>query len=128
MKTVYSFDLATGLFLGAVQLNDSDRSPLEPDVWHIPGYCVEVPPPVAGPDQFCRWNGVDWELATIPVAAPEEPKEVDPKAAALQEIADLEAQVSPRRMREAILTGDNAFILSIEKKIVGIRKTLKTLS
>lgn len=70
MKTVYSFDLATGLFLGAVQLNDSDRSPLEPDVWHIPGYCTEVEPPVIGEGQFAKWVGTEWQLADVPKPEP----------------------------------------------------------
>lgn len=42
----------------------------------------------------------------------------------LEAIEELEAQITPRRIREAILTGDNSFILSMETQIEQIRNSL----
>lgn len=66
MKTVFSFDPTTGIYLGTVDLNKSDRSPVEPDVWHIPGYCTEIAPPVLDEGQFATWDGTEWQIADMP--------------------------------------------------------------
>lgn len=42
----------------------------------------------------------------------------------LAQIADLEAQITPRRIREALVSGDNTFILSIESQITALRASL----
>lgn len=70
MKTVFSFDPSTGIYLGTVDLNESDRSPLEPDVWHIPGYCTEIAPPVLDEGQFAKWDGTEWQVADVPKPQP----------------------------------------------------------
>ena len=44
---------------------------------------------------------------------------------ALQGILALEAQITDRRMREAVLTGDNSFIQGIEDQIVVLRGQLQ---
>ena len=36
-------------------------------------------------------------------------------------IAALEAQITPRRLREAVLTGDNSFIQNIDEQIANLR-------
>lgn len=46
------------------------------------------------------------------------------KAEKLAQIAALEAQVTSRRLREAVLSGDNSFIADIDAQIVAIRATL----
>lgn len=46
------------------------------------------------------------------------------KAEKLAQIAALEAQVTPRRIREAVLSGDNSFIADIDAQIAAIRDTL----
>ena len=42
----------------------------------------------------------------------------------LQQIAELESQITPRRYREAIVSGDHSFIEGIELQIEAIRATL----
>jgi len=71
MKTVHSFDYATGRYLGPVVLTDADLSPLEPDVYLVPGNCVEIVPPTPSDGQFVFWNGSDWALGTSPLPEPE---------------------------------------------------------
>lgn len=50
--------------------------------------------------------------------------EADPAAPILQAIAALEAQMTPRRLREALLSGDLSFIESIEQQIADQRAQL----
>lgn len=73
MKTVHSFDYTTGLYLGPVFLNDSDLSPLEPDVYLVPCNCVEVAPPLTSDRQVAQWNGSDWSVVDLPNAKEEVP-------------------------------------------------------
>ena len=47
------------------------------------------------------------------------------KAKIQQEIASLETSITPRRIREALLTGDNSFIQSVEDKIAELRSQIK---
>lgn len=42
----------------------------------------------------------------------------------LDQIVALESSISPRRLREAVLSGDTSFIESIEQQILEIRNTL----
>ena len=46
------------------------------------------------------------------------------RAAIEQQITVLEAQITPRRLREAVLTGDTSFISSIDAQITALRATL----
>jgi hypothetical protein len=64
MKTVHSFNYITGIYLGPVVLTDADLSPLEPDVYLMPGNCVEIAPPTPGDGQFVAWTGSEWALGT----------------------------------------------------------------
>lgn len=57
-KTVYQTD-HLGIYTGTTQ---ADTSPLEADVWLIPGGCVELPPPTPGEHQVPRWDGQCWQL------------------------------------------------------------------
>lgn len=57
-KTVYQTD-HLGVFTGTAE---AERSPLEVDVWHVPGGCVELPPPTPGEFQVPRWDGQHWQL------------------------------------------------------------------
>lgn len=49
---------------------------------------------------------------------------VNPLAATLQQIIELEASITPRRWREAVLTGDSSFIKSVDGQIAALRKAL----
>lgn len=57
-KIVYQTD-HLGIYTGTTV---ADRSPLEPDVWLIPGGCVEVAPPVVPQHKAALWNGKCWQL------------------------------------------------------------------
>lgn len=48
----------------------------------------------------------------------------DPKEAIKSQIAQLEASITPRRLREALLTGDKTFIEGVEAQIAELRKQL----
>lgn len=70
MKIVHSFDYTTGLYLGPVVLGAGDLSPLEPDVYLIPGNCMEASPPAPGENQYVVHVDGQWELREV-VAAPD---------------------------------------------------------
>ena len=57
-KVVYQTD-HLGIYTGKTV---ADRSPLEPDVWLIPGGCVEVAPPAVPEKKAALWNGRKWQL------------------------------------------------------------------
>jgi hypothetical protein len=48
----------------------------------------------------------------------------DPKEAIKAQIASLEASITPRRLREALLTGDKTFIEGVEAQIAALREQL----
>ncbi|OXE36897.1 MAG: hypothetical protein CGW95_04750 [Phenylobacterium zucineum] len=50
--------------------------------------------------------------------------EAERKQGVVAQIAELETQITPRRLREAILLGDSSFISSIEAQIEVLRATL----
>ena len=57
-KTVFQTD-QLGIYIGEAV---ADRSPLEVDVWLIPGGCVETPPPAIPARKAARWLGNKWQL------------------------------------------------------------------
>jgi len=57
-KTVYQTD-NLGLYVGPTL---ADPSPLEQDVWLIPGGCVETPPPEIPQYKAALWRGEQWQL------------------------------------------------------------------
>lgn len=57
-KIVYQTD-HLGIFTGETV---ADRSPLEVDVWLIPGGCVEVAPPKVPEKKAALWDGKRWKL------------------------------------------------------------------
>lgn len=61
-KIVYSFDALTGQFIGALTLTESDMSPLEPGVWHIPAHCLEIAPPDAPEGMYAAEVDGQWVL------------------------------------------------------------------
>lgn len=50
--------------------------------------------------------------------------QIDPAEAVRQQIAELEASVTPRRLREAVLTGDHSFVESVDKQIAALRRSI----
>ena len=57
-KVVYQTD-HLGIYTGKTV---ADRSPLEPNVWLIPGGCVEVAPPAVPERKAAFWDGRKWQL------------------------------------------------------------------
>ena len=57
-KVVYQTD-HLGIYTGKTV---ADRSPLESDVWLIPGGCVEVAPPAVPAKKAALWDGRKWQL------------------------------------------------------------------
>ena len=77
-KTVSSFDPATGIYTGEVQLDDSDISPMEPGVFLLPGNTVDIKCPVAPAGHQARFVQGEWVIEEISYAAviPERPPEI----------------------------------------------------
>lgn len=48
----------------------------------------------------------------------------DSRSVTLNAIAELEMKITPRRIREALVTGDKSFIESIEAQVAALRATL----
>lgn len=72
-----------------------------------------------------------WNFTNIPCPTAEElvvckiaVEAKQSKQAKLAQIAELEAQVTPRRIREAVISGDNSFIANIDAQIAAIRATI----
>ena len=55
---------------------------------------------------------------------PEPADQPDPKEAIKAQIAELEAKITPRRIREALLSGDTAYIVGIDTEIAALRSQL----
>ena len=65
----------------------ADLSPLEPDVYLIPGGAVDAEPPIIPDGKRAKWNGAGFDLEDIPQPEPEPlPTPDDPKASALSVI------------------------------------------
>lgn len=52
----------------------------------------------------------------------------NPKLAVQAQIADLESKITPRRIREAMVSGDYSIIKGIDNQIFILRSTLQNLS
>jgi hypothetical protein len=95
MKTIYTFDQATGFYTGQSELGPDDLSPLEPGVYLIPAGVVEIEPPAAPNGQAAQWIGAAWQLVTLPTPevvpnpAPPTPEQlIDSLTAAIQQRLD----------------------------------------
>lgn len=51
-----------GLLVGQVVLDDSDRDPMAPDTYLLPGGCVLAPPPEAAEGMQARWCDGAWTV------------------------------------------------------------------
>ncbi|QDP60425.1 MAG: hypothetical protein GOVbin1096_53 [Prokaryotic dsDNA virus sp.] len=74
-KVVYQHD-EDGWFLNEVELNETDKSPLEEDVWLLPRNCVEKAPRKSARGKWPKWNGYKW-VSTDLKKEEAEPKEED---------------------------------------------------
>jgi hypothetical protein len=68
-KLVYAYDPHTFIYIGPMQLDESDISPLDGE-WMIPGNCLEVAPPEAPAGKMVVMQGGAWGLVNIPAPPP----------------------------------------------------------
>lgn len=66
---VYQCD-ASGFLVSSIELNDSDRDPLNPSAFLIPGGCVPDGPPEAPSGFRARWDGASWGVEPYAAADP----------------------------------------------------------
>lgn len=62
-----------GLLMGQITLGDSDRDPMAPDTYLVPGGCVPAPPPEAAVGMQVRWCNGAWTVEPAPLAAGDAP-------------------------------------------------------
>lgn len=102
MKTVYAFDSATKLYQATIQLNDSDRDPLDGG-WLIPAHCLEIEPPVTPAGKRVRAINGAWVLEDIPAPppAPAAPVVEAPPPIKINPASFLKGQTPPARTTES---------------------------
>jgi len=71
MKQVSQLD-QDGYFVGVAM---ADISPLEPDVYLIPGGCIDAPAPTIPEGQRAKWDNGQWVFEDIPPEKPKQPYE-----------------------------------------------------
>ena len=69
MKQVSQLD-QNGYFVG---VTTADASPLEPDVYLIPGGAVDAPAPAIPEGQRAKWDNGQWVFEDIPPEKPKQP-------------------------------------------------------
>jgi len=55
---------------------------------------------------------------------PDAPDAIDPRVVIQEQIAAIEVQITPRRIREALLSGDMSFIAALDVQIAQLRQQL----
>lgn len=128
-KTVYRFDLDAGAYVGPVTLDESDLSPLEDDVYLIPGDCLEAVPPTVPEGMRAIASNASWVLEPIP----EVPPPVLPSIAELAETVREGTRVLRQGIFSiidglqisAVVVGNTADAQAIEAVKVGLRDITK---
>jgi len=69
MKQVSQLD-QDGYFVG---VTTADPSPLEPDVYLLPGGCIDEPAPTIPEGKRAKWDNGQWVFEDIPPEKPEQP-------------------------------------------------------
>lgn len=120
MPNVYHYHPDTGVYLG---LSVAKESPLEPGVYLTPANATtEAPPDFAAGEYAAFIDGV-WTVHAIP-PEPEPEPEPEPLPPTLLAIYALEAAVTPRRMREAVMGVDNGWLADVNNQIIALRAQL----
>ncbi|MGC3984842.1 MAG: hypothetical protein QM777_08990 [Pseudorhodoferax sp.] len=65
-KVVHAYHPISRIYVGPIELDAGDVSPLEPGVWLIPGDSLEAAPPTPGPGQYIAEEAGAWVLRDIP--------------------------------------------------------------
>ena len=88
MKTKLCSQLnADGYFIGTTI---ADESPLEPDVFLLPGGAVDAPAPVVPEGKLAKWNGAGFDLEDMP--EPPQPQPPTPEEIKERQRRDIDAQ------------------------------------
>ena len=145
---VYNHNPVSGEYINAASAR---KSPLEEGVYLIPGHATAVAPPDAVAGHARCWNGASWEqvedhrgetvyaatdgsamtiteLGALPegyVGTPPAPT-ISARESVLAQITALEAQQTPRRIREAALTDEGrAWLEALDAQIAALRPQLR---
>ena len=90
MKQVSQLD-QDGYFVG---VTTADPSPLEPDVYLIPGGCIDEPAPTIPEGQRAKWGNGQWVFEDAPQPEPEpEPKPPTEEELKQMRIAELKQKL-----------------------------------
>lgn len=54
-----------GIFVGIVELDESDRNPIDRDEWMIPGGCIETIPEKIQPGHIAIWDGNTYLIESV---------------------------------------------------------------
>lgn len=54
-----------GIFIGIVELDESDRNPIDRDEWMIPGGCIATIPEKIQPGHIAIWNGDTYLIESV---------------------------------------------------------------
>lgn len=54
-----------GIFVGIVELDESDRNPIDEDEWMIPGGCIETIPEKIQPGHIAIWDGNTYLIESV---------------------------------------------------------------
>jgi len=125
-KIVYQTD-QNGKYVGPIELNESDISPLD-GVWLIPGGCVEVEPPTVGENQYLVWNGQTWEIHEIPQEP--EPASIPPTKDQLLIQLDAQYQYQFNELKlawvAAQLDGNTALVNELQTEYQALKQEYQT--
>ncbi|WP_194786614.1 hypothetical protein [Rhodocyclus gracilis] len=136
-KIVSQLD-ADGYFIGSVV---ADQSPLEPDVFLIPGSAVDAIPPSVPVGMRARWNGSDFEFLPVESQSPEPKPEPEPDVPAQRRaeiltrlvMIDTESIRPAREITAAIAAGQPApefaasKLTALEAEAAALRAELRDL-
>ena len=104
----------------------ADPSPLEPGKWLVPAHATELEPPAAVDGKTRHFVDGQWVYQDI--AQPQTPPPPPPltgNALLASQISALEATITDRRLREAILGVDKGWLSDVNAQISSLRASMK---
>lgn len=118
---IYHYHPQTGAYLGE---GVADADPLQPGQWLLPAHATADAPPAVFPGHVLAFEAGYWVQQAVSVVAQEVPPTPDPRAQMLMQIAALEATVTQRRLREAMLGTDSGWLAAVDVQIAALRSQL----